>query len=53
MGDEYLEVLKVKLNEFKALSNYLRNPAVSTQHGVKERVIILYSLLQKILLGRQ
>ena len=35
MGDEYLEVLKVKLNEFKALSNYLRNPAVSTQHGVK------------------
>ncbi|QFF99916.1 ATP-dependent helicase [Psychrobacillus glaciei] len=35
IGDEYSEVLEVGLNEFKALSNYLNNPKVSTQHGVK------------------
>ncbi|MBD8005211.1 UvrD-helicase domain-containing protein [Bacillus norwichensis] len=33
--DEYIEVLKVKLQEFEVLSNYLKNPKVSTQHGVK------------------
>ncbi|MGD6943539.1 UvrD-helicase domain-containing protein [Cytobacillus gottheilii] len=35
IDDEYMEVLAVKLNEFKALSNYLKDPTVSTQHGVK------------------
>ncbi|MDM5351946.1 AAA family ATPase [Lysinibacillus sphaericus] len=35
LDDEYVEVLKVRLNEFKALATYLKNPKVSTQHGVK------------------
>ncbi|WP_019153601.1 UvrD-helicase domain-containing protein [Robertmurraya massiliosenegalensis] len=35
IDNEYMEVLAVKLSEFKALSNYLKDPTVSTQHGVK------------------
>ncbi|MFD2211722.1 UvrD-helicase domain-containing protein [Virgibacillus halophilus] len=33
--DEYIEILQVNVNEFKALSKYLKDPKVSTQHGVK------------------
>ncbi|AZV49445.1 ATP-dependent helicase [Bacillus halotolerans] len=35
IADEYIGVLAVTLNDFKALSNYLKDPKVSTQHGVK------------------
>ncbi|MED0755540.1 ATP-dependent helicase [Bacillus amyloliquefaciens] len=35
ISNEYIGVLAVTLNEFKALSNYLKDPKVSTQHGVK------------------
>lgn len=36
MGDEeYINVLEVSMGEFHNLSNYLQNPHISTQHGVK------------------
>lgn len=36
MGDEeYNSVLEVSIGEFHNLSNYLQNPHISTQHGVK------------------
>ncbi|AEB65678.1 hypothetical protein [Bacillus amyloliquefaciens] len=35
ISNEYIGVLAVTINEFKALSNYLKDPKVSTQHGVK------------------
>ena len=48
ISNEYIGVLAVTLNEFKALSNYLKDPKVSTQHGVKgeshNTVTPIYSL---------
>ncbi|MFE0506908.1 UvrD-helicase domain-containing protein [Peribacillus butanolivorans] len=35
IDEEYTRVLEVKLKEFRALSDYLNDPKVSTQHGVK------------------
>ncbi|MFG6345161.1 MAG: ATP-dependent helicase [Lachnospiraceae bacterium] len=36
MGDEeYNDVLEVSIKEFHKLSDYLQNPHISTQHGVK------------------
>lgn len=36
MGDEeYINVLEVSMGEFHNLFNYLQNPHISTQHGVK------------------
>lgn len=34
-SEEYSEVLKVNIEEFKKLVEYLNNPNISTQHGVK------------------
>jgi DNA helicase-2/ATP-dependent DNA helicase PcrA len=34
-GGEYSEVLNVKIKEFRAIAKYLKDPNVSTQHGVK------------------
>lgn len=33
--EEYTEVLSINLKEFKSLCIYLKNPNISTQHGVK------------------